>query len=90
MNLTNKFNLPEAIYEAVKNDGYTKGNSDISVTQLIDSPYIRKLKEDHYNEIEEDVTERVLSLLGQAVHTILERTETEDLKEERLYWEFEL
>ena len=85
MKITNKFNLPEAIYEAVKNDGYTRGDSDISVTQLIDSPYIRELKNNHNSEIEEDATDRIWSLLGQAVHTILERADTEDLKEERLY-----
>lgn len=83
MKLTNKLGLPEALVNAVANDPYTRGKSDISVTQLIDSPRIRMLNKQH--EVEEDVADRIWSLLGQSVHTILERADSTSLKEERLF-----
>lgn len=83
--LTNKLNLPQAFVMAVQNDPYTRGNSDISVTQLIAPPYQRKLRETV--EPIEDVSQRTFSLYGQITHGILERS---GLKhgldvEERLY-----
>lgn len=63
--------LPDAVVAAVTNDPYTRGKSDISVTQLITPPYQRKLRETV--EPIEDVSDRIWSLLGQATHTILER-----------------
>ena len=70
--ITNKHGLPEALVRAVRNDPYT-GGGDISVTKLIDSPQRRQLWRQHEADIEEDVSERIWSLLGQAVHHILER-----------------
>jgi len=73
---------------AVENDPYDSGESDISVTQLIDSPLIRRLRIKYQNDIEEDVTDRIWSLLGQAVHSILERAaDSPDVEsaEERIY-----
>ena len=84
--LTNKFNLPDVIVNAVKNDGYTRGNSDISVTQLITPPYQRKLM-DEIDRIE-DVSDRVKALMGTAVHHVIERGAPKDsLTEDRLYHE---
>lgn len=86
--ITNKHGLPEALVRAVMNDPYT-GGGDISVTKLIDSPQRRALWLQHKGAIEEDVSERIWSLLGQAVHHILERAGTDTLVEERLYAEVE-
>lgn len=69
--LTNKLNLPQSVVLAVQNDPYTRGNSDISVTQLIAPPYQRKLRQEV--EVIEDVAERLFSLYGQIAHGILER-----------------
>lgn len=69
--LTNRLGLPDGIVAAVSNDPYTRGNSDISVTQLIQPPYQRQLRET--SEVIEDVSDRIWSLIGQATHTILER-----------------
>ena len=82
--LTNIYNLPDAIFQAVKNDPY-KGGGDISVTKLIDSPQRRTLIKKHHESIVEDVSDRIWSLLGQAVHTILERANKSDIVEDRLY-----
>jgi hypothetical protein len=86
VNLTNTYNLPDAILQAVKNDPY-KGGGDISVTKLIDAPQRRQLISKFKDAIVEDVSDRVWSLLGQAVHTILERANKSDIVEERLYAE---
>lgn len=70
--VTNQHNLPQSIVDAVTNDPYV-GGGDISATKLIDSPRIVQLSRVHHDQISVDVSERVWSLLGQAVHTILER-----------------
>ena len=85
--LTNKLNLPRSIVAAVTNDPYTRGNSDISVTSLIQPPYQRKLRESV--EVVEDVSDRIWSLLGQSVHNVLERAypegTTDSVVEQRLF-----
>lgn len=84
MNLTNLHGLPDALVNAVKNDPYT-GGGDISVTKLIDAPKRRTLYKKYREFVVEDVSERVWSLMGQAVHTVLERAGTNALVEKRLY-----
>jgi hypothetical protein len=90
MEITNRLNLPEPLVNAVRNDPYNAGKSDISVTALIGSPYIRRLKRLHGDHITEDVSERIYALLGQAVHSILERAEAPHYRiEERLFHEID-
>jgi len=69
--LTNKLNLPSAVVTAVQNDPYSRGNSNISVTQLITPPYQRKLRQTV--ESVEDVADKLFALYGQIGHGILER-----------------
>lgn len=69
--LTNKLNLPSAVVTAVQNDPYSRGNSNISVTQLITPPYQRKLRQTV--ESFEDVADKLFALYGQIGHGILER-----------------
>jgi len=73
MKLTNKNGMPEPLVVAVGNDSYTKGDADISVTELLTPPQLRQLRIKHDHELEEDVTDRMWSLLGQGVHHIIER-----------------
>jgi hypothetical protein len=84
--VTNKHDLPEALVRAVQNDPY-KGGGDISTTKLIDAPQIRVLTRIHRDKLSVDVSERIWALLGQGVHTVLERANKGDLVEERLYAE---
>jgi hypothetical protein len=86
MNLTNLLGLPDAFVAAVKNDPYT-GGGDISVTKLIDAPQRRVLYGKFKDFVVEDVSDRVWALMGQAVHTVLERAGTSALVEERLFME---
>ncbi len=83
--LTNKHGLPQPLYSAVANDSYSKGDSDVSITRLLQPPRITALQERHDAEIEEDAMDRIWSLLGQSIHTILERADDgSELSEERL------
>lgn len=84
MNLTNVHNLPDAFVSAVRNDPYV-GGGDISVTKLIDSPQRRFLLNKFRESIVEDASEKLWVLLGQAVHTVLERANTSSLVEKRLF-----
>ena len=83
--ITNKHGLPDALVRAVQNDPYSAGQSDVSVTSLIDAPQRRVLKRKHDKEISVDVSERMWALTGQAMHHILERAETNALVEQRLF-----
>lgn len=84
MRITNKAGLPASIVRAITNDPY-EGGGDISVTTLIAPPQMRSLKIRHGDELEEDAADRIWSLIGQAVHSILERIDDGSIKEERLY-----
>lgn len=72
MNLTNRHGLPQVVVDAVANDPY-RGGGDITVTKLIDAPQIKVLGGKYKDQITTDVADRIWSLLGQAVHTVLER-----------------
>ena len=72
MKIVNNNGMPKVLEYAVKNDKYSKGNSDISVTTLIASAQARVISGEHYHELEEDVEDRMYALLGTAVHNILE------------------
>lgn len=84
MKLTNRLGLPDAIVQALKNDPYDKGNADISVTSLIDSPRKVALAAQYADSLTEDASDRIWSLLGQSIHTILERANRKGVSERRL------
>jgi len=87
MNITNKSNLPKVIERAVKNDPYDSSGSNISATRLIAPPRIRVLEMRNWDLIEDDVSNRIFSLLGQSVHHILERSKLKvDIAERRLFY----
>jgi len=86
MKITNKHGLPQAFVDAVSNDSYDPGHSDITATSLIDAPQRRALLAKHHSKLTEDVADRVWALLGSAVHHILEQAEDEHaVVEERIY-----
>ena len=79
---TNKHNLPEPLAQAVKNDPY-RLEGDISVTGLIRPPQMAQLEREHEAEIEVDVADRIYALLGQSVHSILERSYAKGIAQEK-------
>jgi hypothetical protein len=70
---TNKHNIPQEIINAVHNDNYSRGKATISATGLLQPPRIRLLAQEHYDKLTIDVSDEIWKLLGQSVHTILER-----------------
>lgn len=86
MKYTNTNNIPKEIIRAVSNDSYSKGASTISVTGLLQPPRIRILREEYDDDIVVDVSNEIWKLLGQSVHTILERAnegKTDTITEQR-------
>jgi len=85
MKITNNFNVPETLLALANRDYYSKGNSDYSVTEIISPPRIQRLRKQHWDEMEQDVSEMLWSLLGSALHVVAERSEIADhTNEERL------
>lgn len=90
MKLTNKFDLPQTFVNVIKRPTYSKGKANISITELINSPRIVVLKQKHWDDIEQDVSEMIWSLWGSAVHKVLEHgREEHHVIEQRLTVDFE-
>lgn len=89
MKITNNHNLPDAFLNFARDDKYSRGKADISVTTLIDGPRIRLMKDLHDEEIETDVVDMIWALFGTAVHHVLESANdpANVQVEERLYAE---
>jgi len=87
MKLTNIHGLPEPIVEAIRNDPYSRGDSDISITGLIGPPRISALEAQYGEHLTEDVSERIWSLFGKTVHNILEKAGRTGLREQRMFAE---
>lgn len=87
MEITNNYNLPKSFVDFARNDKYSKGQADISVTTLIDSPRVRLMREQHHDDRVVDVVDNIWALFGTAVHHVLESTEPSDnvVLEERLF-----
>ena len=88
MHISNVYNLPQSIVNAIENDTYDGPRLDsdkLSVTTLIAPPRIHFLKKRHWEGLTEDASARLWSLLGSSVHAVLERAEAKNnITEERL------
>ena len=89
MKITNNHKLPKSFVDFARNDKYSKGNADISVTTLIDSPRVRLMRDHFSNQRTVDAVDMIWPLFGTAVHHILESSgASEDvILEERLFSE---
>jgi hypothetical protein len=89
MKLTNNFNLPKTFINVIQRPQYSRGRSQISVTEILNSPRIVQLRQKHIDDITEDAADMVWSIFGTAVHNILEHGKDENhIVEERLHAEF--
>ena len=89
MKLTNNFNLPETFINVIRRPQYSRGKSQISVTEILNSPRIVQLRQKHMDEITEDAADMVWSLFGSAVHNILQHGKGDNhIVEERLHLDF--
>jgi hypothetical protein len=74
MIITNPNLLPQALVDAVTPDqGRGLDPSRLSITDLINPPLMRILRQRHWHEMSETVDSRVWLLLGMAVHEFLDR-----------------
>ena len=92
-NYTNKHFYPDWVCNLLQHNPYSRGTqpSDISATQLIDSPQVLQLRKEHRDEIVEDVSDRIWAIYGSAVHAIVEAANLSSgnvLTEKRLYHKY--
>lgn len=94
MKFTNKHNLPDWVAKGLSFSNYNRDGIvfDISATKLIDSPQIAQFWREHGAEVVEDVSDRVWSAFGSAVHYVFEDANTanpEILMEKRFTKDFD-
>jgi hypothetical protein len=86
MNITNKHGVPETFMTLANKNSYSKGASQYSVTELMSPPKIKRLRDQYDSEIESDVADMLWSMMGTAVHNVLENGKTPGhITEERLF-----
>ena len=73
--MSNIYDLPAPLVKALTVERRPVVPGRISVTALIDSPLRRILMMQHGHEIEEDISENLWSLLGKAVHYVIEQSD---------------
>jgi hypothetical protein len=84
MIITNRYNLPEPIAR-ILTDVRPRVKNRFSVGDMISAPYIRLLREQHFDEITEDISDMMWKLLGSSVHYIIEGgSPPESLAEEKM------
>lgn len=86
MKITNIHNLPDILVQKIS-DEYKPQADIIHITDLISPALVRKLKLEHWDEIEDDISNRLWLLLGNAVHQFIEgqaSTSKDMLTEERI------
>ena len=90
MKITNNYNVPAPLVTLATKEYYSKGASQYSVTELMSPPKVKRLREQYDAEIVQDVSDMLWSMLGSALHVVMERGETKGfLSEERIYSEID-
>ena len=90
MKLTNNFGVPDTIVNCIRRPQYDKGDSQISATEILNSPRVVQLKRKYWDQLTEDASDMVWSLFGSAVHNILQHGKDDHhIVEERVFVEFE-
>lgn len=78
MKITNKYNMPEILYDAVCARQYSGEGvkKDFSVTELLKPSKQAILMKRHADEVEQDASDLMWSFFGELVHLMLERVIT--------------
>jgi hypothetical protein len=90
--LTNSLSLPDPIVEAIRADDYNPGDSEFTTNQLIKPVRINALTQKYRSQLAEDASDRIFTLMGQAVHIILDRAGGENKRyivKKRYFLDFE-
>lgn len=82
MVITNKFNLPQSLVNAVSTEKHNKEGC-VSATTLLQGVKQIVLTNRHWEELKDDVSDRVWAILGTAVHKLLEESNPNAFTEER-------
>ena len=85
MKITNKYNLPSPIFNAIANDDYDDGGADITASSLWKPTQMVALTRKHRDEMEVDASDFLGTLLGKALHEYVSRRDTEAVVEKRLF-----
>jgi len=88
MNITNYNKIPEPIYRAVCKNWYSGEGAEYfcSVTELLKPDKLFVLERRHKDQLSVEASDLIWSLMGSAMHRVLEASETGDtLNEERLF-----
>lgn len=90
MKLTNVTGIPKTFENIIARPTYSKGKSNMSVTELLNSPRIVQLKRKHWDDLTEDVADLVWSIFGTAIHGVLEHGKDDHhIVEERIHVELD-
>lgn len=84
MRILNATGLPEQVYRAAVGE-YDKGDCDLSISEVINSPRIVALTRLHNSQLVEDVADMGQRLIGNALHDYLEKFAEHPLAEKRQY-----
>lgn len=87
MIITNDFDLPKPLVEAIKSGIRAPEENVIHVTELINPPQIAYLKRLYWRYIVVDVSELIWAFFGQVAHKVLEKQKKslDQLKEHQLF-----
>lgn len=83
MKYTNKHGLPKSLVEVITGHTYDKSKSDpyrLGITTLISPPCLSILSQRHWEELEEDVSDHIWRITGNAYHYILSKSKVEEGK----------
>ena len=87
MKITNNFGVPAPLVALAQRNNYTKGKAQYSVTELIGSPRVHRLREKHKENLEQDVSDMIWSMMGSALHVVAENSKLPGhMTEERLLY----
>lgn len=81
MRITNNYSLPESLVKACDTNKHNKPG-EVSATTLLQGTKQIILTDRHWEELEDDVSDRVWALFGTAVHKLLEEANPTDFTEE--------
>ena len=88
MKLPNEYGIPQTFINVLERPTYNKGKAHLSATQLLNSPKIVALTRKFEDEIEQDASEMVWSIVGSAIHNFLEQGKDENhIVEQRIHIE---
>jgi hypothetical protein len=86
MRLTNKHDLPTPFVNFSRKHEHDGEGADFTVSGLLDAPQITRLKATHAEKLTHDVGENIMSLIGTAIHNVLEQgADPGDMIEERFH-----